>query len=118
MGNNRIDEMRQIADGVAMNSNPQSSSNVLIKNDEGSDIITKTDLTNKQVRAVTTLRVLAEMTGNDLYDELVNTFMNAQVSLKRQSRREFIQNNQSIRTGEEMKFAQNGGVMSWLGDKV
>ncbi len=112
----KIDDLREMAEGVALGSQ-SNSSDILIKNDGGNDIINKTDLTNKQVKAVTVLSVLADLTGNDAYDNLVTTFMNAQVSLHRKSRGEFIANNQSIRTSEEIK-AGGGIANGWWSEKV
>jgi len=112
----KIEELKEAVESAAIDKNPAADSKILIQRDEGDDVITKTDLTNKQVKAVTSLRVLAEMTGNELYGEIVNTFMNAQISLRRQSRREFIQNNQSIRSGEEAKGS--GAFSDWWTEKV
>lgn len=112
----RMEELKSIAVDMSKGQDEGLNSETLIKRDTG-DIITKTELSYKQVKAVTQLRTLAEVTGNIMINSMVDTLANAMVSKDRKSRDEFIRNNQSFRTSAEAK-AQSEGLAGWLGKEV
>lgn len=112
----RFEELADTIRQADTHNRKDNSSDILIKSETGEDIIAKTELTDKQITAVTKLKVLAEVTGNTVVDTIVNTFCNAQISRERKSRHEFIKNNQSIRTHEEMK-KDDGSFERWFGEK-
>lgn len=108
----KLDDLQGIVNNMDQGNN--NNSETLIKQDHD-DVLVKSELSNMQVKMISRLKTLSNITGNSIISQFVDTFLHAQVSLNRQSRREFIMNNQSLLTHEEQKA---GGVMNWLKEKV
>lgn len=104
----KLDEIQSvIAASTAENNNPSKS---LITLDDKESIV-KTELNDNQIKAITRLKTVAELLDNRIILWFIETFLHAQISRNRQSRREFIASNQSFITHEE-RTASMGGFFS------
>ena len=78
---------------------------------EIANAVANTELTDTQIRKVVQLTMLYKYTGNKLIKAMVLEFLNAQKSRLRQSRREYVENNQSLKS-----HIENKGIVRGLGD--
>lgn len=113
-GNSKIEQIRGLnADNIKNNAiNPSEK---LIQHDDR-EVITRTELNDKQIKHATINDFTAEILDNDLMKTFLNSFLHAQISRNRMSRREFIENNQSIQTNTEN--IARGGLGSYLKQQV
>jgi len=113
-GNSKIDQMRTLGfDNVASNS--PSESNKLIQHNSR-EVLTRSELNDKQIEKITKMVWTAEILDNDMIGEFADQFLHAQISRNRASRREFIENNQSIQTNKENIGL--GGLKGYFGKEV